>query len=188
MWGKYLPIDMGSTYQLIITLHLPMQTAASHFQWSQPQPSSHKSFAVPVQPCLFPSAAISRSFCALPAPPLLIQGVAPLCSKAQPQRRSQSSSTLRGRTITPFFLLTPFQSCATASQAFHVLPEAGCGVTVPSHGQQGVSEGSSRLPRTGHSWFRPVPAGSSRLTNRPTAGPLGKTCLRKGKILPGSEA
>lgn len=146
---------MDSTYQLIITLHLPMQTAASHFQWSQPQPSSHKSFAVPAQPCLFPSAAISRSFCVLPALPLLIQGVALLCSKAQPQRRSQSSSTLHGCTLTPFFLLTPFQSCATASQAFQVLPEAGCGVTVPRPGQQVSVRGARGCPA-------PDTAGSGR--------------------------
>lgn len=155
MGGKYLPTDMDSTYKLIITLHLPMQTAASHFQWSQPQPSSHKSFAVPAQPCLFPSADISRSFCVLPALPLLIQGVALLCSKAQPQRRSQSSSTLHGCTLTPFFLLTPFQSCATASQAFQVLPEAGCGVTVPRPGQQVSVRGARGCPA-------PDTAGSGR--------------------------
>lgn len=35
----------------------------------------------------------------------------------------------------------------------------------------GVCEGSSRLPRTGHSWFRPVPAASG---TDPQLGPLAK--------------
>lgn len=35
----------------------------------------------------------------------------------------------------------------------------------------GVCEGSSRLPRTGHSWFRPVPAAS---VTDPQLGPLAK--------------